>query len=173
LHLCTNEGAATGHRTPETSSGKPHPPCSKKTPTDSENGSKLLTENLTLQFKGEFQGLVELDVELTGLGPLFSAEIVVPSEEKETPATVISISSTITSLAPGDYKVDYSIGARVPVKTNVHQRPDGPSTVNFQFSDILLRGVAKVKEGKALIVSKINGKELQGILRKPGESNSQ
>ena len=110
-----------------------------------------------------------LDVELTGLGPLFSAEIVMPGEEKGTPPTIISLSATVSSVTPEKYQVDYSIGARIAVATSHMSKPGGPSTTNFEFRDVLLRGAALVTKGKSLTVSKISGKELKLTLSKPSE----
>jgi hypothetical protein len=156
--------------TPPPLAQRNHVPVQRNRVAVPENQAPGLTENLTLHFKGDFQGLVGLDLELTGLGPLFSAEIAIPSEKETTPATLMSLSATVSSLAPDGYKVDYSIGARIPMITSrFSSQPGGPTSVNIEYRDVLLRGVVKVKEGKALTISKINGKELKVILSQPME----
>jgi len=128
-----------------------------------------ITENITLQLKDDFQSFVVLDMELTGVGPRFTTDLIIPASEKKEPPVVITFESIVVLTAPDKYQVDYNIGARIPIVSNTMTRPDGSTSRNIEYRDISLSGSAKLTQGKAVTLSKLNGKALTLNIIKPAE----
>jgi hypothetical protein len=119
-----------------------------------ESHSNNLAENMTLQLQGSVVGGPELDLAMTGIGPLFRGDVVAGDD----PAIV---THTYTVVTAGDgYKVDYSIGLRLQVE----KKSDG--RVNVEFHDVVVTGTAMVEEEKTLVISKNGDRELSLTLSK-------
>jgi hypothetical protein len=109
---------------------------------------------MTLQLQGSVVGGPELDLAMTGIGPLFRGDVVAGDD----PAIV---THTYTVVTAGDgYKVDYSIGLRLQVE----KKSDG--RVNVEFHDVVVTGTAMVEEEKTLVISKNGDRELSLTLSK-------
>jgi hypothetical protein len=139
-------------------SSRPAPPMRSTRPpvrpSVVESHSNNLAENMTLQLQGSVVGGPELDLAMTGIGPLFRGDVVAGDD----PAIV---THTYTVVTAGDgYKVDYSIGLRLQVE----KKSDG--RVNVEFHDVVVTGTAMVEEEKTLVISKNGDRELSLTLSK-------
>jgi hypothetical protein len=105
------------------------------------------------------QGTVEVNLELTGCGPEFVTDYMIPANpDSDLPGTIMTFRASLMETDEGFY-ADYSLGARVPMITAIQQTP-GHSR-NIEFRDMILKGAARLKLGGSIVVSKIAGRELQ------------
>lgn len=81
--------------------------------------TNAIAENITLQLKGDFQRFVLLDIELTGTGPRFSTDLMIPTDEKAMPPSIISFESIVISTLP------------IPTNSNTASPPVLQSRVPF------------------------------------------
>jgi hypothetical protein len=123
--------------------------------------AEALTKNVTLTWKGTFQGMTEVDFEMTGVGPKFVSDFAAKKADPDDslPPTIFTINATLTKAADG-YRVAYSVGARIAIPTSTFSRPGGGTSTNIEFRDLVISGTAIVKPGKSLVLSKLNDKEL-------------
>jgi hypothetical protein len=126
----------------------PQPPA--KTP---------IKRNITIQVGGNFQGFVPMDLALTGTGPTFRTDLITRSSESDIPPTVITFEAHIDDQGKS-YQVEYSLGARIAVKTGAVQRQGGSTSYNIEYRDIVLTGTVALTPGEPVVLSKLNGKEL-------------
>jgi hypothetical protein len=120
-----------------------------------------LSQNVTLTIKGVLQGLVHVDLELTGCGPEFLTDYHTPAEpDSELPAPVMTVRVTLVETDDG-YHAEYSLGARIAQVSSRQQSPGSGGAVNIEFRDLILKGAARVKSGEPVAVSKIGGKTLE------------
>ena len=136
-------------------------PRSKPAPRSAAAESERLRENITLQISGDFQGLLPLELELTGVGPLFSTDLAIESADPKMPPNVITFQATVRKENDARFHVDYSLGARISLKTSAVKRPDGTESFNIEYRDVVLRGTVLLKKGAQVTISKLNGKELK------------
>jgi hypothetical protein len=123
--------------------------------------AEALTKNVTLTWKGTFQGMTEVDFEMTGVGPKFVSDFAAKKADPDDslPPAIFTINATLTKAADG-YRVTYSVGARIAIPTSTFSRPGGGTSTNIEFRDLVISGTAIVKPGKSLVLSKLNDKEL-------------
>lgn len=142
----------------------------RKTSTRSTANPRVeITENIVLQLKGDFQTIAALDLELTGVGPRFNTNLVLPSTEEKTPPVIISFDSIVTLAESGSYQVDYTLSARIAI-TTAHSsapHPGAPTTRNVEYRDVSLSGSVKLVQGKPVTLSKVDGKALTLGISKP------
>lgn len=77
------------------------------------------------------------------------------------PPNVLSFQATVRKENDAKFHVDYSLGARIGLKTSVVKRPDGTESFNIEYRDVVLRGTVMLKKGAPVTISKLNGKELK------------
>lgn len=123
-----------------------------------------LSQNVTITVKGVLQGLVPVDLALTGCGPQFVTDYPAKqAPDAESPAPILAIQVTLRETEEG-FRADYSLSARVAVVTSVNR---GPDTVrNFEFRDLVLKGAAHMKLDQPVTVSQIDGESLELVVTK-------
>lgn len=143
--------------TPHNRQGRAKPAMLESAP----NPGEALPRNVTLKWKGTFQGTTDVDFEMTGIGPKFSSDFSTKKRDPEDPLppTIFAINATVTEVE-GGYRVDYRIGARIAVPTSTFSRPGGGTSTNIEYRDLMISGTAIVEPGKPLALSKLNEKEL-------------
>lgn len=124
-------------------------------------GTEGVGENVTLRVSGNFQGVMPLDFELTGAGPVFATDLIAKNEDPKMPANVVSFEATVGKAKDAGFQVDYSLGARIAIKTSGFKRPDGSESYNLEFRDVVLRGTVLLRNGVPMTIIKLNGKELK------------
>lgn len=139
-------------------SSRPAPPVRSTRPTVRsaaiERPSNHLSENITIQLQGSVVGGPELDLSMTGIGPVFRGDLVAGDDP-----TIVTHTYTVVKSGE-DYKVEYSIGLRLKVENKEDER------VNIEYRDVVVTGTALVKEGKRLVISKNGDRELALTLGK-------
>jgi hypothetical protein len=129
-----------------------------------------LSEDVVFHVKGSFQGRFDLDLKLpAGRGPTFVINNKTMSGEgpvEERPP-IVGIRATVSEL-DGGYRVDYRIGARVTVATEAPEQAEGARKLlrNIEFRDVIIEGGVLVKPGEAVVINKIQDKELSLTLSK-------
>lgn len=116
---------------------------------------KVFTENITIQLQGSVHDGPPLDLSLTGVGPIFQADVVTGDK--------FTILSHQYSVIPNDcgYKVEYNIGIRL----RMEMARNGQNT-SYEFRDVSLSGTVIAKEGEKVVVSKNGDRELSLTLGK-------
>lgn len=149
----------------------PTPPIPTRPATSpakpSTSGKTDLSTNITLAFKGTLPGSGETDIELTGCGPKFLAELVTaPDNDPDMPDPIVTISATV--IEDGElFRVDYSLGSRIATVTSTMQGPDKKVSRNIAFRDMMIHGTVIAKPGKPVVISKVNDKSLTLTLSFP------
>ena len=119
-----------------------------------------LSRNVTLSVSGMLQGLLHVEVELTGSGPEFTTDYSQPAPpDSNLPPTIISISAALTEIE-GGYYVSYSLGARVPEVTNRVTSSNGQLSASISYRDLKLKSAVRIKMGESVVISRIGGKPL-------------
>lgn len=115
--------------------------------------------NITLHWNGSFGNILDLDLELTGSGSVSEINCAGAIDEKsDIPAPIIKISSIVNE-SDGAYELEYSLGARVALKTTT-KSPDHPPVHSFEFRDMKLSGSIVLKPGQAVTIANNHGKKL-------------
>ena len=111
-----------------------------------------------IQLKGNIHSGEPLDLSLTGIGPVFQADVVTGEEH--------TILSHRYSVRPDDggYLVEYSIGLRIRMEAS----QNGKMT-NYEYRDVSVIGTAIVKEGERVVISKNGARELSLMVGKAGK----
>ena len=119
-------------------------------PSAAPEKPRVLTENITIQLQGSVYGSEPLDLSLTGVGPVFQADVIAGEDR--------SILTHQYSVRPNDcgYRVEYSIGLRIAMEVS----RNGQATVS---------GAAIAKEGERVVISKNGAHELALTLGKAGK----
>ena len=104
--------------------------------------SNNLTENIMIQLQGSVVGGPDLDLSMTGIGPLFRGDVVAGDDPD-----ILTHTDTVVKAGDG-YKVDYSIGLRLKSEQKIGNRE------HIENRDVFVTGAALAEEGKKLVISK-------------------
>lgn len=119
------------------------------------SASKELTENITIRLQGSVSDGPPLDLSLTGIGPIFQADVVAGDK-----FTILSHQYSVKPAGSG-YKVEYSIGLRIRM-----EMAQTGNSVSYEFRDVSVTGTVMVKEGERVVISKNGDRELALTLSK-------
>lgn len=123
--------------------------------------------NITLTWQGSLAGSFDIDLEMTGCGPQFTANLTVPDPSgPDVPPTILTVSSVVTK-AGDTYRVNYSVGARIAIKTPTRGKVPNTVGYNFEFRDVMMSGDVILSLGKPVTISKSQGKSLVLSLSEP------
>jgi hypothetical protein len=100
-----------------------------------------------------------MDLVFTGTGPRFQTDIVTEAGEDDLAPINITFQAVVSPKS-GGYQAEYSLGARIAVKSNLSRSSTGQTSTNIEYRDVNLIGTVYLKPGKAVVLSKINDKEL-------------
>jgi hypothetical protein len=116
-----------------------------------------LTRNITIRLQGTTTTGNEIDLELTGMGPNFTAQQIVGKDE-----SILSCRYGVKE-AEGGYHVSYQIGMQVKVVTSTQ----GGAT-NYEFQDVTINGSALCTAGKPVVIVRNGGKPLELVVNPAG-----
>jgi hypothetical protein len=119
-----------------------------------------LGHNIAIRLQGTTTTGSEIDLELTGSGPAFTAQQMVGKEE-----SVLSCEYRVTE-ADGGYRVSYSIGMQVKVVISSSQ---GESR-NYEYRNVTINGSALCAAGKPVVIVRNGGKPLELVVSPAGEA---
>jgi hypothetical protein len=118
-------------------------------PAVAEVRPQALTENIVIQLKGNVHSGEPLDLSLTGVGPVFQADVITGEEH-----TILSHQYAVKP-DDGGYRVEYSIGLRIRMEASQNGK-----VTNYEYRDVSVTGTAIVKEGEQVVISKNGAREL-------------
>lgn len=127
-----------------------------------------LNSNITINLTGSLLGLFDVDFDLTSCGPMTRAEFVIPSAQDDIPASIATVQYTMSE-SRGSYRIDYSVGARVPQVTAV---VNNGKARNIEFRNVTLNGAVRLGDGESVVLSKVNGKTLNLSVAPKGKKNA-
>lgn len=124
---------------------------------EQDNGG--LSRNITIRLQGTTTTGNEIDLELTGAGPTFTAQQVVGKDE-----AVLSCEYRVAEAEDG-YRVSYSIGMQVKVAISVNQEAR-----NYEYRNVAINGSVLCSAGKPVAIVKNGGKPLELVVSPVGET---
>lgn len=119
-----------------------------------------LSQNITLQLKGNLHGLAAIDFSLTGTGPEFATDTIISSDDEASPPPIVHFRATITQLGESRFSVSYNLSARIGIITSTTQRSNSALTKNYEFRDVSQKGSVIIDLGKPTVISTINGEAI-------------
>ena len=123
--------------------------------TAAEVTPKVLAENITIQLQGSVNAGPQLDLSLTGVGPVFQADVLTGDEH-----TILSHQYSVKP-QEGRYRVEYHIGLRVRFESSRNG-----NTTNYEYRDVSMTGTILAKEAEKVVISKDADRELSLTLKK-------
>jgi hypothetical protein len=122
--------------------------------------SEALKNNITIRLHGTTTTGADLDLSLSGIGPMFTADQVVNDDTMLTCQYVVSETET-------GYRVSYSISARIKIATQTSQ-----SSTNFEYRDVSVSGTVLCSADRPQALVRNGSKPLQLTITKETEPES-
>lgn len=116
---------------------------------------KNFTENITIQLQGSVNDGPPLDLSLTGVGPVFQADVVTGDN-----FTILSHQYSVVPASKG-YKVEYNIGLRIRMEMSKTKQ-----ATSYEFRDVSVTGTVMATEGEKVVISRNGDRELALTLSK-------
>ncbi len=110
---------------------------------------KVLTENISIHLQGTASEGTDLDLSLTGIGPIFQADVVTGDTH-----TILSHSYSVKPNGSG-YTVEYNIGLRIRMEVARSKQ-----TSSYESREVSLNGTVLLSEGAKVVISKNGVQEL-------------
>ena len=118
-----------------------------------------LGHNITIRLQGTTTTGNEIDLELTGSGPTFTAQQIAGKEE-----SVLRCEYRVRE-TEGGYHVFYSVGTQIKVPTSVHK-----DSTNYEYRDVTIIGSVLCSAGKPVAIVRNGGKPLELVVSPVGEA---
>ena len=118
-----------------------------------------LSRNITIRLQGTTTTGNEIDLELTGSGPTFTAQQIAGKEE-----SVLRCEYRVRE-TEGGYHVFYSVGTQIKVPTSVHK-----DSTNYEYRDVTIIGSVLCAAGKPVAIVRNGGKPLELVVSPVGEA---
>lgn len=119
-----------------------------------------LSGNVILAFEGSFGGNAVMNIALTGCGPRFVADLVLPAPaDSDMPPPVITIEAVIREQGEA-YQVECQVGARIAVVAGESSAPGGRVGRSIEFRNMTLSSTVLAKPGRPIVLSKVGERAL-------------
>ena len=125
-------------------------PPEQRAESPAEPPAAVIEGNITVRLDGTTTSGNEIDLSLTGIGPVFSASQLVGAEQSH-----ISCEYSVTQAGEA-FRVKYTISVRQKVATSVHK-----DTTNYEFISVTSQGTVLCQPGKPVVIVRNDAKPLQ------------
>lgn len=138
------------------------PPPEQRGEWPADPPAAALERNITVRLDGTTTTGNEIDLSLTGIGPVLSAAQLVGAELSH-----LSCEYSVTP-AGNAYRVKYTISVRQKVATSA-----GKEVTNFEYMNITIQGTALCQPGKPVEIVRNDAKPLRLTVSPEAEGNGE
>jgi hypothetical protein len=120
---------------------------------------EALKDNVTIRLQGTTNTSHEIDLSLSGNGPMFTADQVIDDEH------ILSCEYVVSETETG-YKVSYTVSTRIKVATQT-----GPDTTKYEYMSVRISGAVLCSADRPQVLIRNGSKPLHLTITKEAEQD--